>query len=390
MSGFKGEHMSKIHWFNTLFLIFFPVASVIGLAAYFHLEDFNLWFLLLFAFFYFATGLSITAGYHRLFAHRSYDAHPLIEWFYLFFGAAAFENSALLWCEDHRAHHRFIDKDDDPYNIQKGFWYAHIGWIMQKTEPRINSQFSRDLKRNPRVVFQDKYYLPMAILSSVLLPCAIGYFMGSLLGGFVFGFLLRVMVVHHFTFFINSLCHYWGYQPYSDQDSSKDNPLLAFFTYGEGYHNFHHSFHNDYRNGIKWYHFDPSKWLIRTLASLRLAWNLKRANKLEVLKAKLQMQKKRIADGLQHLPDLKQNIYIKMDAMNESLTQSFHDFQSLQETYAQAYKDFKERKSEEAYLKLQKIKLDMKRSKLVYQQRYADWKLTVAHLADPMRAHAFA
>ncbi len=374
--------MAKINWFNTLFLIFFPVASVVGLYWYFSTETFNPWLILLFFAFYFATGLSITAGYHRLFAHKAYDAHPIMEWIYLIFGAAAFENSALRWCEDHRVHHRFIDKDKDPYNAKKGFWYSHIGWILFDLAEKDNSVFSRDLARNPRVAFQHKYYLPIAILASVVLPTLIGYFMGTALGGFVFGFVIRVTVVHHFTFFINSLCHMWGWQPYSDADTSKDNPVLAFFTYGEGYHNFHHQFHNDYRNGIKWYHFDPSKWLIQFLANLRLAKNLKRAPKLQILQAKMQMQKKRLDKRLEARENLKLAFAQKVEAMHLSVTTSFKQFSDMQENYKRSYAELKAQKTFEAKLQLQKMKTELKIARLEYKQKYREWKLVLNNIAS--------
>lgn len=380
----------RLDWFNTTFLIFLPLASVAGLAWYLMTESFNPWFILLFIIFYFATGLSITAGYHRLFAHKAYETHPLIEWLYLIFGAAAFENSAFRWCEDHRVHHRFIDKEDDPYSIKKGFFHAHMGWILLAPKEKDFSRFSRDLSQNPRVSLQHRYYLPIALAAGVALPGFIGWMMGSLLGGIVFGSVLRITVVHHFTFFINSLCHYWGAQTYSDKDTSKDNGFLAFFTYGEGYHNFHHSFHNDYRNGIRWYHFDPSKWLIRGLSFAGLAWNLKTAPKLQVLQAKLEMQHKRSSEAISRFPDMKQTFQERMEALKQSVSEKMGEWQELKASYKAAYQEFRQRKSQENYERLLQLKLELRLAKREYKQRYAEWKSLVRHFADLETAIAHA
>ncbi|TDJ06685.1 MAG: acyl-CoA desaturase, partial [Deltaproteobacteria bacterium] len=127
-----------------------------------------------------------------------------------------------------------------------------------------------------------------------ILPAMIGYFMGSILGGIAFIGLLRMLFVHHMTFFINSLCHMVGFKTYTDTNTAKDSPIMALFTYGEGYHNFHHFFQTDYRNGIKWYQYDPTKWLIKSLEFFGMAWDLKLTPQEDILKAKLLMEGKRL------------------------------------------------------------------------------------------------
>jgi stearoyl-CoA desaturase (delta-9 desaturase) len=124
-------------------------------------------------------------------------------------------------------------------------------------------------------MFQHKYYLPIAIFSGIIIPTIIGSLIGSTLGGFAFIGLLRIVFVHHCTFFINSLCHIIGTRPYTTKNSARDSFIMAFFSYGEGYHNYHHYFPVDYRNGIKWYHFDPTKWLIKSLSYINLTYDLK-------------------------------------------------------------------------------------------------------------------
>lgn len=279
-------------WVNIAFLTSTPLLAL-GLTIYFQLtytgSTVGFWLLaLVMAIF---TGLSITAGYHRLISHRAYDAHWSVKLFFLIFGAAAFENSALKWCSDHRVHHHHVDHDEDPYNINRGFFYAHIGWIFFKqndTNP-FENRYAKDLVKDKLVNWQHRYYLALSVLVGLILPGIIGYMMGSFLGGIAIGGFLRLVLVHHSTFFINSLCHVIGSQTYSKEHSARDSFVMALLTYGEGYHNFHHTFPSDYRNGIKWYHFDPTKWLIKTLTVVGLAEKLKKAPErlIEEAKAKV-------------------------------------------------------------------------------------------------------
>lgn len=291
-----------LDWVNILFLTLTPLFAI-ALTIYF-LLTFNgpTWpFWLLALLLASLTGLSITAGYHRLISHRAYDAHWSVKLFFLIFGAAAFENSALKWCSDHRVHHHHVDHDEDPYNINKGFFYAHMGWIFFKqndTNP-FDNRYARDLVKDKLVNWQHRYYLAISIGVGMLLPGIIGYFFGSFLGGFAIAGLLRIVVVHHSTFFINSLCHVVGKQTYSKEHSARDSFIMALFTYGEGYHNFHHTFPSDYRNGIKWYHFDPTKWLIRGFSVMGLASKLKKAPERLINEAKLQVKMAKIGQNAQ-------------------------------------------------------------------------------------------
>lgn len=287
----------KIDWPSTLFLTLTPVFTVVLLVYYFQTETFNYFMIPLFLFFYFAMGMSITGGYHRLFSHCAYEAPWVVRFLYLFFGAGAVQNSARKWVIDHRLHHRYVDGDKDPYSINKGFWYAHFFWMCLKEdwrESQLSKPYARDLDRDPLIVFQDRYYIPIAMFSCFVVPALVGALFGSWLGGLLFGGFLRLVVVHHFTFFINSACHFWGRQPYTDENTARDNGILALFTYGEGYHNFHHIFHADYRNGIRWYHFDPTKWMIRFLSYFKLAHNLKITPDFEIFKARMKMAEKKI------------------------------------------------------------------------------------------------
>ena len=284
----------EIDWVNTLFLTLTPVAATILSWTYFKKHGIEYSQIALAVAFYFATGLAITAGYHRLLSHRAYSAGNIAKFFYLIFGAAAFQNSALKWCSDHRIHHRHVDHDKDPYNISKGFFYAHIGWIFFKEQtPTEETQYPKDLLNDKLVMWQHRNYLWLAVAMGFVLPSIIGYFLGSALGGLALAGVMRVVFVHHCTFFINSLCHIVGTRPYTDSNTARDSFIMAIFSYGEGYHNYHHYFPSDYRNGIRWYHFDPTKWLIKTLSFIGLVRDLKKVPEKLIIQAQQEMKKKK-------------------------------------------------------------------------------------------------
>lgn len=292
---------APINWLTSIVMIGTAVAALVVVPWYGFTRGYGLWAWLSFVGFLWACGISITAGYHRLWAHRAYGAHGSVRLFYALFGAMALQNSILIWGSQHRTHHRFVDDvERDPYSAKRGFWFSHMGWIL-RDYPSGRNDFTnaKDLERDPIVMFQHRWYLPLAIATNVGLPLALGWVVGDLWGVFLLGGLLRLVVNHHFTWFINSLAHMWGSQPYTDENTARDNPALAFLTYGEGYHNFHHIFQNDYRNGVRWWQWDPTKWLIAVLSWLRLASNLKRVPDLWIQRAQLAMQFKRMEAELE-------------------------------------------------------------------------------------------
>jgi stearoyl-CoA desaturase (Delta-9 desaturase) len=251
-----------------------------------------------------ANNMAITCGYHRLFAHATYQAHPVLKVIYLAVGAMALQNSALLWSANHRDHHRFIDDPErDPYCARRGFWFSHIGWMLHNYasgEPNLSTV--RDLERDPLVMFQHRYYLPIALGMNFGMPLLAGWATGDPLGTLLLAGFLRLVVGHHTTFFINSLAHMWGLRPYSDENTARDNGVIAMLTFGEGYHNFHHKFSHDYRNGVRWWQWDPSKWFISLMNWLGLANNLKRVPWFKIQRALLETQFRRAERQLALLP----------------------------------------------------------------------------------------
>jgi stearoyl-CoA desaturase (Delta-9 desaturase) len=223
---------------------------------------------------------------HRLFSHRTYQASAWLKLALLLFGAAAVQNSALRWVNDHRVHHSKVDRDEDPYNIQRGFLWAHIGWVLYR-EPGQVFRRVRDLQADPLVMWQHRHYVPLAILVGGIVPMAIGALWGDPWGALLIAGFLRLVLQYHATFATNSLAHTLGSRPYDRSTSARDSSLTALFTFGEGYHNFHHRFENDYRNGVRPWHFDPTKWVIFGLSLVGAAQNLHRAAPEKIAHARL-------------------------------------------------------------------------------------------------------
>jgi len=257
---------------------FFSVAHVLAAATVVYLVCVRSspWTLGLGALWLALCGLSITAGYHRHFAHPTHKATWLLRAFYLLFGAASMQNSALKWSADHRLHHRRTDEDADPYNARRGFWWSHIGWIFFEDAAPIEQWTVTDLERDRLVRLQDRYLLSLAVLVGAGVPAALGLIWGDPLGAMFCAGFLRLVLQWHATFSVNSLAHILGTQPYSTACTARDSWITAMVTLGEGYHNYHHRFPGDYRNGVRWYHFDPTKWFLYLAAKMRLVRDLRR------------------------------------------------------------------------------------------------------------------
>ncbi len=280
----------KVNWTTSSFLIGTLVLSLTAVPLY--LWNFGLdWFQVIFFFVMLAAcGFSITLGYHRLFSHLSFQGHWTVRLFTLVFGAAAFENSALLWCTEHRTHHKHVDHDEDPYDISKGLFHAHIGWLLFKLSEPPPFDNVPDLQRDKLVMWQHRYVQWIAVFVAFIMPAMVGYVWGgweSALGAFLIAGVARVVFLQHCTFCINSLCHYIGKRPYSSNCSARDSWIMAVVTFGEGYHNYHHEFQHDYRNGVKPWQFDPTKWIIWTLAKCGLASKLRRVPSEKILLSEL-------------------------------------------------------------------------------------------------------
>lgn len=347
-----------IRWTNSIFLIGTFLTTVIAVPLYiwhFGLDGFQI---ALFAFFLVSTGLSITLGYHRLFSHLTFKAKWPVKLFTLLFGAAAFEGSALAWSADHRRHHKFVDHEEDPYDINRGLFHAHIGWLLFRTGPDTPLTWVPDLLKDRLAVWQHKYYVPVAIAMAFALPSAIGWAWGgpvAALGAFLIAGVARVVVVHHMTFCINSLCHWIGDRPYSGDCTARDSVLMALCTFGEGYHNFHHEFQHDYRNGVKPWQFDPTKWTIWALSKVGLARGLRTVPEEKILKAQIAEQERRLKARIAQQP-LTDHLHAMLESARVRLNAAMEEWESLLVQYREAA----ERRGEISRRELRELKREVR------------------------------
>lgn len=313
------------------------------------------------AFLLIGSGLSITAGYHRLYSHRTYRVKKPVEWILLFFGTLSAQGSVLRWAHDHRLHHRHVDTEKDPYGTQKGFWHSHLLWMF-KAAGALDDRYIKDLKTNEALVFQHKYYGSLVLLTNAFVVLVVGWITGDFAGAFVIAFLLRLFLTHHSTWFINSLAHMWGSKPYSSEHSAVNNFILALLTFGEGYHNYHHTFAGDYRNGIRWYQFDPTKMLIWTLSKVGLTSDLKRADALMIKKRLVQADRDLLIDHLKKVRGIDTSSFIasveelssKVSATINTVKHTYERYRSLdRKTYRDEARHLQE--------KYRKLKSDLSR-----------------------------
>ncbi len=313
------KHREK-DWLNILFLSLTPVIGVLGTLVYALCFGVGWWEPALFLILFGLVSFSVTAGYHRCFAHKSYKAHPAVQAFYLFFGAMALQNSILKWAADHRDHHRYVDRDWDPYNIRRGGLWAHIFWLFFKEPSERAYDNVPDLKANRLVLWQYRWCNWIGILAGLGLPTLVGAAFGRPLGGLLWGGFLRIALIHHTTFLVNSVAHLYGTRPYTEENSARDNGLLAFITNGEGYHNFHHRFPSDFRNGVRWYQWDPTKWLISVLRIAGLARELRATPRPLIEKSRLRMKVERAERRLSHAPaEIRQAVRMRLESAHHAL-----------------------------------------------------------------------
>jgi len=285
---------------NVVFFLAVNLAGLVIAPVYAILVGFTPAAWVLTAFVLVLSGLSITAGYHRLWSHRSYCARWPLKAMLAFFGIFSLQNSILVWAARHRVHHRHVDEvDADPHSIKSGFWHAHIGWMLRQwPTSRVDFDEVRDLQRDPVVMWQHRNYWPMVWLLNLGVPVACGLVFGDVAGTVLLAGAFRLAFSQHCTFFINSLAHTWGLRNYCDDNTARDNGVIALLTWGEGYHNFHHAFQSDFRNGLNWWQFDPGKWLIAVCAVSGLAYELKRTPKFKIQRARLQLQFRQLQQRL--------------------------------------------------------------------------------------------
>lgn len=372
MTQSQHQPSPTINWVTTLFLTINPIVAIVGtiILGYYHAIA---WPTVLLGLLYgIATGLSITCGYHRLFSHRAYQAKQPIRILFALFGGAAFEGSVLEWCTDHRNHHKHTDTDKDPYNAKRGFWYSHIGWLLVLDSKNRDFSNVKDLNADPFLRFQHRHYLFVSIVMGYIVPILIAGLWGDLIGGLIIASAMRITINQHITFFINSVCHIFGKQTYSDHVTAVDNWFTALFTYGEGFHNFHHKFPLDYRNGIRAYHFDPSKWLIKLMSYLGLTWDLRKVSTKRIVENRLRMDEKRLnakakknsgnlSNLLPILNRTKQSVLNSLGTLEE-LEQSYSNLKGKKDEFIREQKALYRRKKQEIKQTIKQARRELRRS----------------------------
>ncbi|MDQ4148408.1 MAG: acyl-CoA desaturase [Actinomycetota bacterium] len=257
--------------------------------------------LTLFFVFYCISGMGVTVGFHRMLTHRSFEAPKWLRVTLAVLGSLAVQGPVIRWVADHRRHHAYADRPGDPHSphldeaegvkgVLRGLWHAHMGWFFdaERTNAR---KFAPDLVADPALVKVNKAF-PWLTFASFTLPAMIGLAITQTWSGmvtaFVWGSLFRVFFLHHVTWSINSLCHFYGKRPFESRDLSTNNWPLALVSFGEGWHNSHHAFPTSYRHGLERGQFDPSAWVIRGFEKLGWARNIRQPSPE-------QMEAKRIA-----------------------------------------------------------------------------------------------
>jgi stearoyl-CoA desaturase (delta-9 desaturase) len=236
---------------------------------------------------YVLTALGITVGFHRLFVHRSFETYPWVKFILAALGSMAVQGSLFKWVAFHRKHHQHSDRPGDPHSphtqgrgvlgLLHGVWHAHIGWFFRPDPPDLD-RYITDLSQSRSLRVASALFPFWAALGLVI-PAVLGGLLtlswAGVWTGLIWGGLVRVFLVHHVTWSVNSACHLWGRRPYRSDDQSRDNVVFGVLALGEGWHNTHHAFPTSARHGLRWWQIDVSYGVIRTLALLGLAWDVR-------------------------------------------------------------------------------------------------------------------
>ncbi|XP_013782309.1 acyl-CoA desaturase 4-like [Limulus polyphemus] len=289
----KKQHKSlhkDLVWTNVLIFIVLHIAALIGLLLSFTVS-WKAWVLGVIT--SYCSGLGVTAGAHRLWCHRTYKAAFPLRILLMVFNCIACQNDLYEWSRDHRVHHKFSETDADPHNINRGFFFAHMGWLMHKKHPEVREKGRTidcsDLLQDPVVRFQKRFYIPLVILLSFYLPTMIPvwYWGERVWVAFLTNGILRYVVTLHFTWLVNSAAHCWGNQPYNRFMEARENKHVAWWALGEGFHNYHHTFPYDYSTSEYGWKLNISTVFIDSMAVLGQAYDRKTVDPDVIRKTKL-------------------------------------------------------------------------------------------------------
>jgi stearoyl-CoA desaturase (delta-9 desaturase) len=239
---------------------------------------------------YVLTGFGVTIGFHRHLTHRAFKAKRWVRGGLAILGSAAIEGPVISWVADHRKHHAFADVEGDPHSPHvdhgvglkgalRGLWHAHVGWLFIHTHRGNKQRYAPDLIKDPLISWIDRTFV-LWVFAGLAVPFLLGGLIGrsweAALTGLLWGGAVRMLVVHHVTYSINSLCHFFGRQAYDTGDESRNLAWLAPFTFGEAWHNNHHAFPTSYEHGMRRWQLDPSRYVILGMEKLGLVWDVVR------------------------------------------------------------------------------------------------------------------
>jgi stearoyl-CoA desaturase (Delta-9 desaturase) len=235
-------------------------------------------------------GFGVTIEFHRMLTHRSFEAKPWLRATLAVLGSMSVQGAVIHWVADHRRHHAFTDEDGDPHSphthsgegwrgVLAGLWHSHMGWLFEH-EPTSARRYAPDLRKDPVIRTIDRLF-PLWVVLGLLIPAVAGLVLsgGSLFAAFtafLWAGLVRVFLLHHATWSVNSICHMYGRRPFATDDESRDNWMVALVSLGEGWHHSHHAFPTSAQHGLRRTQIDPSYAVIRALEGLGLVWNVKR------------------------------------------------------------------------------------------------------------------
>jgi stearoyl-CoA desaturase (delta-9 desaturase) len=285
-----GALMDRMHKLINLVGIGLPVAGLAAAVALLWNHGVGPTALAILAVGYVLTGVGITVGYHRLFTHRAFETFPAVRYFLAVLGQMGVEGDVVTWVADHRKHHQFSDRPGDPHSPHadfgdgplealKGLWHAHTGWIFSGVGRADRDRYAKDLVRDRGLRLIARLFVP-TVLVSLALPALAGWLLiGGWYGfvsGLVWGGAVRIFLLHHVTWSINSICHFWGSRRFESRDESRNVWWLSWLSFGESWHNNHHAFPSSAFHGLRRFEIDPGGWLIWMLEKCGLAWRVVR------------------------------------------------------------------------------------------------------------------
>jgi stearoyl-CoA desaturase (delta-9 desaturase) len=243
--------------------------------------------LVIMAVMYVLTAYGVTLGFHRLLTHRSFATHKPVEYGLAVLGSMAVQGPVMSWVADHRKHHAHTDAEGDPHSPHghggglrgalKGLYYAHIGWLFDRAGQAPHDRYARDLFEDPGMQRIHRLF-PLLVLLGLAIPFGLGYAIDGHLAGALtaalWGGAVRIFLLHHVTWAINSVCHFFGTRRFAVEDHSTNVFWLSLLSLGESWHHNHHAFPRSAVHGLRWYEVDPTGWAVRALRRLKLAWNV--------------------------------------------------------------------------------------------------------------------